>query len=125
MKLPLFWKLLVHSDLNPYKGLHDPLSVLVPTQSPLSVSVPFINFVLYSGPSCCSPDTALTDLLLGMLFPDSPMPIPLLPPVCSHCHLLQGASPDYRNQHSNLPPYSSSPSPFLPRFLNFFIAVSI
>ena len=24
MKLPLFWKLLVHSDLNPYKGLQRP-----------------------------------------------------------------------------------------------------
>ena len=24
MKLLLFWKLLVHSDLNPYTGLHDP-----------------------------------------------------------------------------------------------------
>ena len=31
-------------------------SVLVSTQSPLSVSVPLLNFVLYSGPPCYSPD---------------------------------------------------------------------
>ena len=51
-------------------------SVLVSTQSPLSVSVPFINFVLYSGPSCYSPHTALAVLLLGMLFPEALCPAP-------------------------------------------------
>lgn len=37
MKLPLFWKLLVHSDLNPYKGLHD-LSQFLSPRSHLSQS---------------------------------------------------------------------------------------
>ena len=57
--------------------------------------------------------------------PRSPMPSPLLPPVRSHCHLLQGASPDYRNQHSNLPPCSNSHPLFLLGFLSFFFSFFI